>query len=156
MDLNNIQTIDDLYEYIGHGIYEALPEEWHEAWTSVSIFSSGNRIQSRSGFKLNQETHYFNVNKIDGLLRDDRDIHEAFYLLLKFMRKDENDIPWNKARFWMNEDGDFSIDFKFDEDFAWYNSIEADSDEFKKLNSKEMDQIESWEGLPEDAPRSWR
>ena len=55
----------------------------------------------------------------------------------------------------MTSEGDFSIDFKYDEDFAWYKSLDIDSQEYNDLDIDVINQIKSWEGLPESYPRYW-
>ena len=77
------------------------------------------------------------------------------FMLFILLCKNENDVPWNKARFEMTSEGDFSIDFKYDEDFAWYKSLDIDSQKYDELDINIINKIKSWDGLPKGYPRYW-
>ncbi|MBB1304356.1 hypothetical protein [Pseudoalteromonas sp. SR43-5] len=64
------------------------------------------------------------------------------------MKKDKDDVPWNKVRVEITTEGYFSIDFKYDEDFAWYKSLDIDSQEYEDLDIDVINKIKSWDGLP--------
>ncbi|MCP4991676.1 MAG: DUF600 family protein [Colwellia sp.] len=149
------ETVDDIYNHIGQAMYNALPTEWEHARFDAILLDPEGAMQSRQTYNINQEEHHFNVNKIDGINKN-ANCGSAFYALYKLMQKDENDVPWNKARFEVTSDGDFEIFFKYDEDFAWYNNLDPDGKEMDELDVDIIDQIETWEGLPEDFPRCWR
>ncbi|TOF33788.1 hypothetical protein CGJ28_22075, partial [Vibrio parahaemolyticus] len=61
--------------------------------------------------------------------------------------------PWNKARFVVHPDGDFEIEFKWDEDWTWLSSLDPDKDIYP--DSETMQSIETWDGLGENAYRPW-
>jgi len=71
------------------------------------------------------------------------------------MKKDESDIPWNKARFELESDGSYDVKTKFDEDYIIHTGLDADNAELDSLSSDFHLAIESWEGLPDDMLRPW-
>ena len=145
------ENIDEIYNYIGQSIFNVLPDEWSKACNytlmdnhALGIMSFINQYQVSSSSTV----YDFSFDNKDIL-----NIIAAYKELFQIMQKDENDVPWNKARFEMTSEGDFSIDFKHDEDFAWYKSLDADSQEYDDLDINVINQLKSWEGLPEDYPR---
>ncbi len=147
------ENIDDVYEFIGQEIFNSMPDEWLSA-TSVTLLDNGKSgVMSQINLlkrnaSCSEETFRFDSNAILPLI-------EAYKFLFTSMRRSEQDIPWNKARFKITSDGDFEVDFKYDEDFAWYQSLDIDSQEYDDLDIDIINQIKTWEGLPEEAPRYW-
>ena len=90
-------------------------------------------MTSRSKYIYNGKIFDFDLDVIDGIYKNSM-CNKAFYALYTIMQKDKNDVPWNKARFEMTSEGDFSIDFKYDEDFAWYKSLDIDSQKYDELD----------------------
>ena len=150
-------TIDGIYNHIGQAMFDALPNKWDTA-TLMLLMDKVNVSVTMSQKYLDKNDSknykYFTVNKRNGLAYESK-VSDAFYALFHIMQKDKNDVPWNKARFEITSEGDFSIDFKYDEDFAWYKSLDIDSQEYDDLDIDVINQIKSWEGLPESYPRYW-
>ncbi|MGI2169983.1 hypothetical protein ACROAE_07265 [Shewanella sp. MF05960] len=151
------KEIDDIYNYIGQEMYERLPEYWDIALLEVNMDKIDKAISIGASYILNNTSNTFDLDEKNGVVSFS-DVDEAFYALYKIMQKNEseNDVPWNKARFEITSEGDFSIDFKYDEDFVWYKSLDIDSQEYDDLDIDIINQIETWEGLPETAPRYWK
>jgi len=148
-------TIDEIYNHIGQAMFNVLPDNWDSAWFEAILLDPTGAMQSRQRYISKNETHSFSVNKINGIPVNSG-CGKAFYALYQLMQKNEDDIPWNKARFEINNEGDFDIEFKLDEDFKWYNDLDPDGKEFDELDIDIIHQIETWEGLPEDFPRYWK
>ena len=148
-------TINEIYETIGQEMINTLPEQWDTAWIEVNIDQIDQVISMGAKYSYDGSIFDFDVDVVDGALIESES-DEAFYALYHLMQKDKNDIPWNKARFEINNEGDFDIEFKLDEDFKWYNDLDPDGKEFDELDIDIIHQIETWEGLPEDFPRYWK
>ena len=146
-------TVDEIYNYIGQEMYDVLPEKWDIAWIDICL-NIGSSIQAVQCYNVDQEECYFSLHKRNGAYRDS-DYDKAFYALHDLMKKNETDNPWNKLHFTLKPDGDFDIEFKFDKDFAWYNSLDADSQEFDNLDLDIIKQIQTWDGVPESTPKYW-
>ncbi|CAM3821483.1 immunity protein YezG family protein [Parendozoicomonas haliclonae] len=144
-------TVDDIYQFIGQAIYNALPDEWDEAKFTAILIEIDHFIESRQHYSLGGDIHSFDIEDTD----EDIAWDEAFYALFKLMRKSESDIPWNKAQFSLLADGSFDLEFKYDPDLQWLNTVERDSASYKAMNSKDILKIKTWDGLPEDNDRTW-
>ena len=147
------ETVDDIYNYIGQAMFDALPENWDRATFYAMLLKVDSSMQSKQTYLHKGEKYDFDVNIIDGVAKRTK-CSKAFYSLYHLMQKSPQDVPWNKASFQITAEGDFEIDFKYDEDFAFLNSLDPDNDRYP--TSDEILAIESWEGLPEDAPRYWK
>jgi len=147
-------NVDDIYSYIGQAMFNSLPMNWDKASFYFLILKVDSAMQSEQTYWLNGKSYSFNVNKIDGVVKRTK-CAKAFYSLYHIMKKNEKDVPWNKARFEITSEGNFSIDFKYDEDFSWYNALDADSQEYDDLDIDLINQIEAWDGLPESFSRYW-
>ncbi|MBU2072487.1 MAG: antitoxin YezG family protein [Gammaproteobacteria bacterium] len=145
--------IDEIYNVIGQEMFDSLPEKWDRATLEVNLDSLDIAITIGAKFSFNGTESAFNLYKRNGKIYSSG-IGEAFFSLYKIMRKNEQDVPWNKARFEITSEGDFTIDFKYDEDFAYLNSLDPDNDRYP--SSDEILAIESWQGLAEDYPRYWK
>ncbi len=147
-------SIDEIYNHIGQSMVEALPEPWFKAYSYVLLDNVDEGVMSfvDTFFKANQDDNeqdfFLDIKKRMPRVR-------AYQALYKFMQKTPDDVPWNKARFTLTNDGDFDIEFKLDEDLIWLNNLDADSQEYDDLDINIEDQIRSWEGLPENADRYW-
>ena len=148
------ETIDEIYNHLGQSMFNALPEHWEKAWFEALLLDPEGAMQSNQEYVYNGQTFFFNTNKINGIAKNAK-CGKAFYALYKLMQKDENDIPWNKARFEIEPDGSFDMQFKYDEDFAWYNDLDPDGKEYDELDIDTINQIETWEGLPVEFERYW-
>lgn len=149
------ESIDEIYEHIGQSMYNALPDEWDIAYLDMRIIQEGRSSGIKGTYFINGERRFYSVDTIDGEAIDSKCDH-AFYALYKMMKRNDTDMPWNKARFELEPDGSFDLQFKLDKDFIVYKSLDADSPEFDSLSSDFHIKIESWEGLPEDMPRPWK
>ncbi|MBU2072482.1 MAG: antitoxin YezG family protein [Gammaproteobacteria bacterium] len=148
-------TVDEIYNHIGQTMFNQLPEKWESAYLEVNLHQVDVSISIGSKYMHEGEVFDFDLDVINGVYKSSK-CNNAFYALYKIMRKNEQDVPWNKARFEITSEGDFTIDFKYDEDFAWYKSLDIDSQEYDDLDIKVINSIKSWQGLPEDYPRYWK
>ena len=154
------ESVDDIYNYIGQAAFNALPDEWHSAQIDVLMY---NAVAPRRSLSVIQQycltdngtPSDFDTDEVDGEVIDSN-VSEAFYALYDLMKTETHKIPWNKTRFFLTSEGDFEIDFKLDEDYEWYKALSVDSQEYDELDIDIINQIKTWEGLPEGAPRSWR
>ena len=147
------KDIDEIYNYIGQSMFNVLPDEWSKAQNYVLLDNHALGIMSF----INQY-QVSNISSVYDFRFDNKDILNiitAYKELFEIMQKNENDVPRNKARFEMTSEGDFSIDFKYDEDFVWYKSLDINSQEYDDLDIDVINQIKSWEGLPESYHRYW-
>ncbi len=149
----------EIYQYIGQAMFNALPDEWDSAYFYFRLTSENNSYAYVQGYLWGGHDFDFDVDEIDDEYEDSK-CGEAFRALYMLMKKNDSDIPWNKARFELMPDGNFDIQFKFDKDFVWYTSLDVrrarDAELFDKLSDLDVDDmIESWEGLPEDFDRYW-
>ena len=149
------ETDHDIYSYLGQTMFDRLPDVWDTARLDVLIQSIDRSSSIGAFYSHNDVESRFDLDKINGVLQS-TDCDLAFFALYKLMQKGEKDIPWNKARFQITSEGDFEIDFKYDEDFEWYKALDIDSKEYDDLDIDIINQIKSWEGLPEGAPRYWK
>ena len=149
------ETVDDIYNYIGQAMFDALPENWDRATFYALIVTVDKAMQSKQTYLHQGQKHDFDVNIINGVAKRTK-CSKAFYSLYRIMQKGEKDLSWNKARFQITSEGDFEIDFKYDEDFEWYKALDVDSKEYDDLDIDIIHQIKSWEGLSDDAPRHWK
>lgn len=142
-----------LLQHLATNIVKSIDEpSWEAAYIEVSMSNKASKSTSSVAgyFKPNDPTDYdFNLGPEFKLV-------ETSFSLYKLSKKEPNDKPFNKYKFTLNNDGTFDIEFKYDEDFAYMKSLDADSDEFDELLDLDVtDLIESWEGLPQDHPRPW-
>ncbi len=152
------ETDIDIYQHIGQAMFNALPDEWESAYFYFAVLRENSSCEYEGNYFLNEKEFNFSVNKIDGEY-EDSECDEAFFALYELMKKDPSDIPWNKARFELMPSGSFDIQFKYDEDFAWYLNLDLDNKQDSKLfdsvKPRDVRQIKSWEGLPDDFERYW-
>lgn len=144
----------DIYHHIGQSMFNALPDEWDSAYFYFRMLNERGSCEYVEGYLLGSKDYDFSVNEIDGEYEDSK-CTEAFRRLYKNMKKNESDVPWNKARFELKPDGDFDIQFKYDKDFEWLVAVDHCSDAYERLSSDDMSVIKSWEGIPEDFNRYW-
>ncbi|WP_231613271.1 hypothetical protein, partial [Pseudoalteromonas sp. SWXJZ94C] len=102
------KEIDEAYNFIGQEMYERLPEEWDVAFLEVNMDKVDVAISIGANYTLNNVVSVFDLDEKNGVINFS-DVDEAFYALYKIMQKDEDDVPWNKARFEITSEGDFSI-----------------------------------------------
>jgi len=148
------ENVDDIYEHLGQSMFNQLPDDWDVAYLEVNLHRIDVSISIGSHYVYQEKTNDFDLDVVNGVYKNSK-CGKAFYSLYKIMQKDKDDIPWNKVRFEITLEGDFSIDFKYDEDFVWYKSLDIDSQEYDDLDIDVINQIKSWDGLPENAPRYW-
>ncbi|MGR6839874.1 immunity protein YezG family protein [Aliivibrio wodanis] len=144
----------NIYHHIGQSMFNALPEKWDSAFFYFRMLNERGDCTYINKYLLHDNSFDFDVNQIDEEYENAK-CAEAFRALYKLMKKDESDIPWNKARFELKPDGSFDMKFKYDEDFAWLVAVDHYSDAYERLSANDMNLIKSWEGLPEDFDRYW-
>ncbi|PIW59623.1 MAG: hypothetical protein COW15_16925 [Shewanella sp. CG12_big_fil_rev_8_21_14_0_65_47_15] len=149
------KNIDSIYNYVGQEMFSSLPGKWDKAYLNVNMDKIDRAISIDSKYISEGVEYFFDLDRKSGIVNFS-DCDEAFYDLYHIMQKNEQDVPWNKARFELTPDGDFSIDFKYDEDFAWYKLLDIESQEYDELDIDIIDKIKSWEGLPSDYQRYWK
>lgn len=142
-----------LLQHLATNIVKSIDEpSWKSAYIEVCISDKASRSTiATGGYFISDDTtdHDFQIGP-------EFDLIETSFRLYELSKKTPNDNPFNKYKFTLNNDGTFDIEFKYDEDFAYMKSLDADSDEFDEFLELDVtDQIESWEGLPEDHPRPW-
>lgn len=148
-------SAEEIHQHIGQSMFDALPEQWDKAYCDIGL-SRENTCGFMAGtYYTGGEEKFYSVDIIDGVLKYSQ-CDEAFYALYKMMKKDESDIPWNKARFELESDGSYDVKTKFDEDYIIYTGLDADAAEFDSLSRDFYLAIESWEGLPDDMPCPWK
>ncbi len=150
------ETIDDIYNHIGQAMFNALPGTWNKAWMIILMQRPDSSMHFVQQYLLKKDDIAldFDVDEVEGVYKE-ANVDDAFYALYHLMQKGENDVPWNKARFEINNEGDFEMEFKLDEDFAWYKSLDIDNQEYDDLDIDIIDQIKTWKGLPKEYVRYW-
>ncbi|ABD79598.1 immunity protein YezG family protein [Saccharophagus degradans] len=145
----------EIYQYIAECIVRAIPDpEWEKAEFLVSYSQRGALSEWGDYYKKSELAGQFDID--DGADTAFAEIFDATKSLFNLMKTQVNATPFNKYKFTLNNDGTFDIEFKYDEDFAYMKSLDADSNEFDELLDLDVtDLIESWEGLPQDHPRPW-
>ncbi|MUK94673.1 DUF600 family protein [Aliivibrio fischeri] len=144
----------DIYQHIGQAMFNALPDKWDRAYFYFKCLHENGACEYQQMYSLNGDWFNFSVNKIDGEYEDAKCV-EAFNALYQIMKKNDSDTPWNKARFELMPDGNFDIQFKYDEDFAWLVAVDHYSDAFERLSADDMNLIKSWDGVPDVYERYW-
>ncbi|MEC8009850.1 MAG: immunity protein YezG family protein [Pseudomonadota bacterium] len=144
--------IDDLYTGIGQAIYNQMPDRWTKACLEV--------LHVEQNYSLIFNEYYF----VDDLRFDfdvtdsnskEINVSDLFYKLYEFMARNNEYVPWNKCKFTLYPDGEFDIEFKLDDDYEWYKSIDVNSKEYDSISVDTIEKIETWEGLPKDFNRFW-
>ena len=143
-----------IYQHLAKIIVKAIPDPlWIKAELEVMSHNGSKYITLKSRYysPSSTKTNYFNP-----YITGTENIETATAELYRARYSESNEKPFNKYKFALNNDGTFDIEFKYDEDFAYMKSLDADSDEFDELLELDVtDQIESWERLPQDHPRPW-
>lgn len=148
------EEIEDIYACIGQEMFDVLPDSFDTAYSYATILMPGRSVEVDQRFvdSHGQEHQFSTFIQNDQVL--DTNLPQAFLALLEKMTE-EGDIPWNKAAFSLTEDGDFEVEFKLDEDWEHVRSLDADSAEYDALDVDLIDQVKSWEGLPDAVKRPW-
>ena len=147
-------TDQAVYQHLATIAVRAIPNpEWDRAEFEIFSHDGSENITLRSRYYGSPEDTSTHFNPY---IKGDEKLEVATADLYNFLQKSPDDKPFNKYKFTLNNDGTFKIEFKYDDDFAYLSSLDAESQEFDDLLELEVvDQIESWEGLPEDFPRPW-
>lgn len=148
------EDIEDIYECIGQEMFDVLPESFDAAYSYATILMPGRSVEVAQKFVDSQgKEHQFSTFiQNDQVL--DTNLPQAFLALLEKMAQ-EGEIPWNKAAFSLTEDGDFELEFKLDDDWEYVRNLDSDSLEYDLLDVDLIDQVKSWEGLPDEVERPW-
>ena len=142
------ENFEDIYYKIAHEIINATPDGWERAYLDAFIYKVDEVISIGGNYYLNGVESFLDINAIDGEYVSS-EAHTAFFELYKGMKKNKNDVPWNKCRFELMSDGSLDVKFKLDLDFEWYKSLDPDGEDFDNLHYQTVDSIKSWEGLAE-------
>ncbi|MDO6422776.1 immunity protein YezG family protein [Saccharophagus degradans] len=147
-------TEHDIYQHFASCIVKAIPNpNWETAYLTVAI--SGNATQQVCGYFTANNPKDFDYDIDDGADMDAQ-VMEAALSLRNIHRARENSDAFNKFKFTLHNDGTFNVEFKYDTDFKYAESLNGDSQEYSDLLAYNViDSIESWEGLPKDHPRPW-
>ncbi|HCE2054516.1 TPA: DUF600 family protein [Vibrio parahaemolyticus] len=144
-------TTEEIYNHIGGAILEVVPEQWCVAWVDIAMNLSTRAVYFQDRYLVDANSD--DVKDLDIYSSDNIELDDAFSDLFDLMSSKEQSKPWNKARFVVHPDGDFEIEFKWDEDWAWLSSLDPDKDIYP--DSETMQSIETWDGLGENAYRPW-
>ncbi|PSU86789.1 hypothetical protein C0W35_22015 [Photobacterium kishitanii] len=145
----------DIYEHIGQAMFNVLPDNgWDSAYFVFKMLTVDYSAVSEQFFIKDNQRVDFNVDEYEY-----SETFEAFHELYHLMQRDDSDVPWNKARFELEPNGNFDIQFRYDKDFAWLKSLnlkkKKDNDLYESIDIDVIDLIKSWDGLPEDFDRYW-
>ncbi|MBS9995492.1 DUF600 family protein [Vibrio alginolyticus] len=144
-------TAEEIYNHVGGAILEVAPEQWCVAWVDIAMNLSTRAVYFHDRYLVDANSD--DVKDLDIYSSDNIELDDAFSDLFDFMSSKEQSKPWNKARFIVYPDGDFEIEFKWDEDWAWLSSLDPDKDIYPDGDTART--IRSWDGLGENAYRPW-
>ena len=95
--------VETLYQRIAQSIANAIPELWETAWVTVE-FEPGVISEAGGYTSLRDKTqHTFSTPN---------DIGDLFTRLRQLVKRDDRNI-WSRARFVLEADGKFRIDFDY-------------------------------------------
>ncbi|CAM3822548.1 hypothetical protein [Parendozoicomonas haliclonae] len=144
------KNIENIYQTLGQNLYDCLPEIWDKASILFCVYD----IDVRNTIGVSFENGNTSNNTRMSIPASSECI-SCFKQLYVTMQKDDSDIPWNKAYFELLPDGEFDLQFKLDDDFAWLNQTDRNSPEYSSLDGKTILQIKTWDGLAPNTPRPW-
>jgi len=149
-------TQEEAYQFIGKSLYINAPKNFKSAWIEITVFTVDHVVEELAGYSDGIKNHYLDLEmNIEGE-EEDPDTRFAFYKIYHLMQKDENDVPWNKAKFTLTSEGKFDLEFKLDEDFEWFKNLNKDSSEYDSLDIKLERKVARWEGLTEEESAQFR
>lgn len=133
---------------------------------SVDKIELGLIATSNSGVSISLvKSIYKTTSKIvaedNGLFFEDETIKEIefqFLSVYKSMLRNNKKSMWNKAQITIFNDtaSRFPIlNFKYDSDLDWVESLDVNSSEYNDLSSDIEARINQWDGLPKNFPRLW-
>ena len=102
------RTVDEIYLSIAQSAVDAIDEDWEKLSINVEFLGDAAEfdcvyIASGSGRERDFSAGY--------------QFYKDFKELFKIMTEEGSNL-WNRAVFKLTPDGDFSIDFKWDDDLA--------------------------------------
>lgn len=130
---------------------EVAPEQWCVAWVDIAMNLSTIAVYFQDRYLVDANSD--DVKDLDIYSSEKIELDDALSDLFDLMSSKKQSKPWNKARFIVHPDGDFEIDLKWDEDWAWLSSLDSDKDIYP--NSDTIQLIETWNGLGENAYHPW-
>lgn len=108
-------TVNTIYNQIAQNIVNSIQEPWDEAFINFSYFGDSAKYQGKYATLLNKELKDFKVGYNSYVLF--KELHN--------ITTEDSENKWNKAKFTLKRNGEFNIDFEWDQDLA---------DEIKRLS----------------------
>ena len=99
----NAQPLEQLYQNIANGIVQSIDEKWSSAWITVEVVDN-NVFKFRS--------FYSSVDDKTVSIKTHPLVRNSFMEIWKEIRKDDSN-PWTHARFDLQPDGNFAINFDY-------------------------------------------
>jgi len=111
-------TVDEIYKSIALNMADNLLDDWNEAYIDAER-DADDAIELGGGFSTNdtQFTSFKFRNFDRRIIRDFHDLHK--------ITTEGDSNQWNRAKFTLFPDGNFTIDFKWDQELA--DEIETNS-----------------------------
>lgn len=141
------QSVEELYGQIGQAMCDTLPERWAVAWLDVCVDIKKQHVLIMPFYMEKSEVRKKNSFEFPV------DLQHCFITMHSFFQCSNNDKAWNKCRFVLRPDGDFNLEFKFDCDLDYLQSISVEAE--KAIGSDLTSSIKRWSGLKEDVHRPW-
>ena len=96
--------IEEIYLKIGQSIVDSIEEDWTKAELFIEFFGDGADFEGRyETAKLKNE--WF-------------DVDDEIYYLLKELDQVLGNSKWNRAKFYLEPDGEFEMKFAWDQELA--------------------------------------
>jgi len=107
------RSVDEIYMNIGQNIANELENDWVEAVILAEVLD--NAANFKGEYKIEAENKYFEVYD---------DAYDDFEEL-QAVTTENGSNQWNRAKFTLFPDGNFTIDFKWDQKLA--DEVKANS-----------------------------
>ena len=100
---------------------------------------------------LDEDDNLFLGEELVGL------IEKQFLSVYKTMLKDDRNNAWNKVKLTIFNNSRCLpiLNFRYDSDLEWVESLDVNSFEYNELSSDVEAKINQWDGLPESFLRIW-
>ena len=102
-----MRKAEDIYLDIGNLIVEAIDEDWKSAVLYIEFFGDSVELEERY--------------EDDKLAFKDFKAHHSILDLLKELNSiinPDGSKPWNRAKFYLEPDGEFNMEFAWDQELA--------------------------------------
>jgi hypothetical protein len=105
----NDKSVDEIYTNIAQGVVDSINELWSKALIDLMIIEGATECNG-SYFKNDIAEKAEDFEVADESFDDFEDLHDIM--------TSEGQNDWNRATFTLYPDGNFDIDFKYDEELA--------------------------------------